>query len=550
MKTIILLIMLLFSVNVMQSQVRIGGISEAEKGAILDLSGTDYKGGLLLPKVEITDMSKIPAGFSDASVAGKPGVTALAGMLVWNTNPVAEGVYRWDGSKWNRLSTECNAAPSGTSISGFSGNHVLYMEFDVTCNATAYGLTLYMWTVPPGLTLVSGNGTSTVKLKAATPGVHPGSGISCAVTNACGSVTANSASDVTVVMPANLPLGSDTLRGRTCFDIAETEPDIYSGKLNIRSPKQADFTSLSQADKTYTFIAGGNVSNVRFAVVDTAGCVMSTSDLNPGQGTLSAGDSVTLTVNYKTTLNRADSNPLIYGRNRTEAAEVMIYAIYNNGTQDVYVPLRVTIQDGMCCGSFVGKGIWKGFMCHNLGADYTVDPFTPDYTTNGAYYQWGCRDKAKDAPASSGSDSTAITWNSATPSGYFGDNTDGENITVRSDYDPCPPGYRVPSVSEWNGVINTSLNTRTGAGSWTTSTNRTNIWGGHKFGEGLMLPAAGYRSSSAGTLGYRGYLGYYWTNSALSLSASNARRMDFSSSDMTMSNSYRTYGYSVRCIVE
>jgi hypothetical protein len=67
-------------------------------------------------------------------------------------------------------------------------------------------------------------------------------------------------------MPANLPLGSGSLTGCVCFDIAETEPDIYSGKLNIRSPKQADFTSLSQADKTYTFIADGINCNLGLSV--------------------------------------------------------------------------------------------------------------------------------------------------------------------------------------------------------------------------------------------------------------------------------------------
>jgi uncharacterized protein (TIGR02145 family) len=139
---------------------------------------------------------------------------------------------------------------------------------------------------------------------------------------------------------------------------------------------------------------------------------------------------------------------------------------------------------------------------------------------------------------------TTITWNTATPSGYFGDNTDGENVTVKSkDYDPCPSGYRIPSYSEWNYLRQN--NTKTNAGVWTNSSTG---WAGSKFGEGLYLPAAGYRANSNGTLGSRGYSGYYW--STRKGGTSSAYGMYFDSSSTYMGSTNRTNGFSVRCIVE
>jgi len=104
MKKIILLFTALLLINSAGwSQVKIGDNSAAAKGAALDLNST-FQGGLLLPNVNITDLGSIPATFTDASVAGQGTVTALAGMIVWNTNTTTGvGVYMWDGDNWKRM---------------------------------------------------------------------------------------------------------------------------------------------------------------------------------------------------------------------------------------------------------------------------------------------------------------------------------------------------------------------------------------------------------------------------------------------------------------
>ena len=93
------------------AQVRIGGDTAPATGAILDLKGGAYNGGLLLPSISITDLSKIPSGsFTDIS-SDQDTNTALTGLLVYNTNTatgIVPGVYFWDGSSWKLITPTAN----------------------------------------------------------------------------------------------------------------------------------------------------------------------------------------------------------------------------------------------------------------------------------------------------------------------------------------------------------------------------------------------------------------------------------------------------------
>ncbi|MDR0834755.1 MAG: hypothetical protein LBN93_11365 [Candidatus Symbiothrix sp.] len=76
------------------------GDGNAPSGVGLQLDGT--KGGLLLPQVEISDLTALPADFS---VETDP--DAVVGLLVYNKTAVGDiipvGVYYWSSTGWKLL---------------------------------------------------------------------------------------------------------------------------------------------------------------------------------------------------------------------------------------------------------------------------------------------------------------------------------------------------------------------------------------------------------------------------------------------------------------
>jgi exosome complex RNA-binding protein Rrp42 (RNase PH superfamily) len=94
----LMLMLIVLSTASMNAQVRIGDSSNPTAGAVLDLNNPDgYKGGLLLPKVELTTLSD-PTDIAGATDENK---ADLKGLIVYNTSssPV-EGIYVWTGSEW------------------------------------------------------------------------------------------------------------------------------------------------------------------------------------------------------------------------------------------------------------------------------------------------------------------------------------------------------------------------------------------------------------------------------------------------------------------
>ena len=220
----------------------------------------------------------------------------------------------------------------------------------------------------------------------------------------------------------------------------------------------------------------------------------------------------------------------------------------NIGDLNCEINLEVTVAPPSMCGAYVAAGVWKQFMCHNLGAITSADPFMPSWELIGDYYQWGRAALAAAGPSGPGTSQVTQAnsgpvsgWNqTVAPNGSWSD-------AMKTANDPCPKGYRVPTLSEWQGVLNTALNSRNFIGSnWSnTSTNYTT---GLRFGSSLFLPAAGYRDSSSGELYVRGNDGYYW--SSTEISSSDAWTLGFNSSSALTLNINRAYGFSVRCIAE
>jgi uncharacterized protein (TIGR02145 family) len=178
------------------------------------------------------------------------------------------------------------------------------------------------------------------------------------------------------------------------------------------------------------------------------------------------------------------------------------------------------------------------FLAHNLGADNSLDQDTPVQGIHGNYYQWGIlahvADDTTPAPAITG-------WNTiAAANGAW---ADGGSKTAN---DPCPTGYRVPTIAQW--LLVDSYNAQTTTGSFTNS--ETNFGAARHFGAGankLTLPAAGYRYFSTGALSTRGNGGIYWSSTVVGTFANN---LSFNSSNANRNDNNRTFGFSVRCVSE
>lgn len=199
---------------------------------------------------------------------------------------------------------------------------------------------------------------------------------------------------------------------------------------------------------------------------------------------------------------------------------------------------------GVCvnyvCRAKVNSTDYKAFLCYNLGAANTcADPFTPSWEINGGYWQWGRLAQAAPGPTATDPNGSAISgWNTDDPpNGSLIDESKTAN-------DPCPTGYRIPTVAQLSGILTSNTVTSTG----TFVDLPTNYSVGKKFGDQLMLPVAGERRFSNGFLRRRGLFGAYW--SSTEEEGGYARYLRITSSSDYIDSEYLTYGYSVRCIEE
>lgn len=116
-------------------------------------------------------------------------------------------------------------------------------------------------------------------------------------------------------------------------------------------------------------------------------------------------------------------------------------------------------------------------------------------------------------------------------------NVGTESSPKKSTYDPCPDGWRVPTATEAATLLN-----------YTYETGYVDEVFGYMFDGKIFMPAAGFLQGDCGHGSGRNINGGYYTST---VSEDKAKALTFSSEGVvSVSDSYRASGFSVRCVKE
>ena len=129
-------------------------------------------------------------------------------------------------------------------------------------------------------------------------------------------------------------------------------------------------------------------------------------------------------------------------------------------------------------------------------------------------------------------------------------NSGSEEIPKKTEYDPCPVGWRVPTYAELNEL---SQNSSSGL-----PTDANHHKG--KFFSGpyvylddapkVFIPVAGYRDNLRGIASLRTEYGFYWSSRGSDNNSDMLFIEEYGNVDVSNNTGYRSYGCSVRCVQE
>jgi len=229
---------------------------------------------------------------------------------------------------------------------------------------------------------------------------------------------------------------------------------------------------------------------------------------------------------------------VMVAENTVANGNITVSAVNSCGATQA-LSLQVTTCSGCC--AYISNTDYVEFMCRNLGANPYADPLTPSADIQGAKYKWGLATPALSATDDQNSAYDA-GFGAAWATAAYGGNPSANTAWNMTTANPCPSGYRVPTMTEWANVMANNAASQTGSGN-----DDGNYTSGIYYGNSFFLPNAGLRASNNGAESQRGLVGLYWTDSG-SIYNSSVNAMVFAP---LWGNSYdyaMTCGMSVRCI--
>ena len=269
---------------------------------------------------------------------------------------------------------------------------------------------------------------------------------------------------------------------------------------------EGNITAVSEGTVTITAMAGMQTATCEVTVV-AKGSYVDEYGVNHGQG-VKIGETVWAPVNCGYHKDNFKYGKLYqWGRKYGQGYSGNIYDLDGNKLKETYSDAIVpTVVSGPV----------------DLTTGQSKDNENIFYNNSSSPYDWL-------------SNRNDALWNSGT-----------EDNPVKTDYDPCPDGWRVPTYAELNEL-------RSNRSSWTTNSDgQIGYWfsGASTYTSDapqVFFPAAGTHSYDGDSCSSRGDVGIYWSSRPYSTSTYNLRLL---SSFVDMMYICRTYGFSVRCVQE
>jgi uncharacterized protein (TIGR02145 family) len=275
---------------------------------------------------------------------------------------------------------------------------------------------------------------------------------------------------------------------------------------------------------------GGNAGSYSAQSVSSTGVVGLTATLAAGTLANGAG-SLTYTITGTPTTSGTASFAITVG------GQSCSFTVSVGAAQPQYPAGTVHCAGATTVVDVTNPTTGKTWMDRNLGATQVATSST-DANSYGDIYQWGrradghqCRTSPTTATLSSIDQPAHGNFILAPNAPYDWRSPQNTNLWqgVNGVNNPCPSGYRIPTETEINDErLSWSVNTSVGA-----------------FASPLKWTLAGYRYGNNGALGSVGSLGSCWSST---VSGANSRYLDFTSSNAVMTDHYRAYGFTVRCI--